>query len=63
MKRLWDRLRNWWLPRWPEVPDEVAQSIAEQNRVRTEYIRSQAHPKYCDTECRCRPEDFPGGAA
>lgn len=41
LSRLW----LWLGPRWPELDDDIKQSIAEQTRVRTDWIRSHRRPQ------------------
>jgi hypothetical protein len=50
-------------PRIHVLSDEDQQSADEHARVIAEWVGSHRHPRTCVTECHCRPEDFPGGAA
>ena len=50
-------------PRLHILSDEDQQTAEEHARVIAEWISRTRHPRNCIDECRCRPEDFPGGAA
>lgn len=39
----WGRLKLWLSPRWPALPDDIHQSIDEQVRVRTDWVRNHRH--------------------
>lgn len=44
-------------PRFPEVPDEDRQSIADQVAARSAWVQSRRHPRVCDGGCRCITPD------
>lgn len=52
------RFFDWVLSRgrWPELPDEDKQSIADQVAARTAWVQSHRHPPACNGGCQCPPE-------
>lgn len=50
-------------PRTHVLSDEDQQTADEHAAVIAAWVGSHRHPKHCVTECFCKPEDFPGGAA
>jgi len=50
-------------PRLHILSDEDQQTADEHARVIAEWVGARRHPRACVTECHCKPEGFPGGAA